>query len=291
MPPLKKLTVAIIILIATAQSASAAVGTSTNYSLDITAVTNSGATGSSANYKLEAGITGDNMDGKSASAKYRMCAGFIEETSGDCIAPSPPPPPPPPPPPLSGGGGSGPATDIIYPIPPSTQQTQATQVTQVTPGTQETEEVPPTQEIPSATQETQVAEETPPGQANHPAANPPVIQRELHSAGETSQSLELLNLTPTFVPETWCQSESCFGIPAGISLRPSAESGQIEGQTTAQTKGATAWWPWILALSFSLFLTIPKTVWLPQTPARRLKPARPRKIISHKIAGRRKKKK
>lgn len=86
-----------------AQSTLAAMGSSASYILDSADVVNNGSTGTSPSYGLT-GVTGDNFDGESASASYTNCAGLLEETFNDCVAPPAPPPPPPPP---AGGGGPG----------------------------------------------------------------------------------------------------------------------------------------------------------------------------------------
>ncbi|MBU0667651.1 hypothetical protein KJ835_00855, partial [Patescibacteria group bacterium] len=74
------------------QTALAAVGTSSGYILDSADTTNGGHAGTSATYGLE-GISGDSFGGRSSSASYNLCAGFMEEIFGSCAAAPPPPPP------------------------------------------------------------------------------------------------------------------------------------------------------------------------------------------------------
>lgn len=104
----------------------AAVGTSATYQLEIADITNNGSADSSTTYSIDAGVVGDNFDGTSSSASYKLCAGYVEEAFGACNSSSPPPPPPPTPPPPPGGGRPddyvppGPPTPPTPPPPPPT---------------------------------------------------------------------------------------------------------------------------------------------------------------------------
>lgn len=88
-----------IILFGVSQAALAAIGSSSNYVLEIADISNEASAGSSASYGLEGttGIMGDAFDGHSSSENYQVCAGYIEESTGVCVTEPPPPPPPPPP--------------------------------------------------------------------------------------------------------------------------------------------------------------------------------------------------
>lgn len=131
MSALKKIMVAIIVLISTGQVAFAAIGTSANYTLDLGDITAGGGSSSSANYAVPVSVIGDSFDGKAASANYRICAGLVEEISGDCLAPPPPPPTPEPDPTQE---------------PEQTQEPDLTQESDTTQETQNPQDPTPTEE-------------------------------------------------------------------------------------------------------------------------------------------------
>ncbi len=239
-----------VLLVAAAQTAQAAIGTSTNYSLEVADLTNSGATATSASYLLEAAITGDTADGESYSTSYTACAGLVEEAYSDCMnRPTPPPPPPPPPPP---GGGGYPHDIRPYRPPVTTQETEETQETQITQESQETQEPEQTQETQEAPTETQESQEpfpgwvTPPVQPETPTGEIPPGQIP---GGQIRPDGTMMY--PEFGQELWCQNGSCYGSAATIGLRPAAAVGGLG-------RFIMIWWPWIFILIFSFFVTIPK---------------------------------
>jgi len=95
----------LVILLSVSQAALASIGSSSNYILEIADISNSVTTGSSASYGLDGttGVMGDLFEGQSSSDNYSLCAGYIEESTGECVIETPAPPTPPPP-----SGGSGP---------------------------------------------------------------------------------------------------------------------------------------------------------------------------------------
>lgn len=111
-----KIVIIVMLCSIVGQTAFAAIGSSSNYTLDIADITNSGSDSSSSSYDMT-GIVGDNFDGTSSSTSYSLCSGFAEEAFSDCIAASPPVPPPDPGGTPGGAGGRPPGYKAEIPDP------------------------------------------------------------------------------------------------------------------------------------------------------------------------------